>query len=347
MTIPMDRTGTRFAAMMALVVMICVSRAEGFRPWPPSDEKLRDPNLYRASMANEGSSSYVKMEYHMGPVLTGETQAYVIWYGNWEVAQKTIIRDFLNSISAPDNIAESPSVQQWWKTVQLYTDQTGSNVSASISLAGEAEDDYSQGKSLSRMSVQQVIKNALVDHHGSLPAAPGQGVYLVLAAADVEMQDYCRAVCGFHYFTYPSVTGYALPYAWIGNSGQLCPDVCAYPFAVPAYMGPSAKALKAPNGDVGIDGMISVIAHELAEVSTNPLINAWFAGGDPTAPVEIGDLCEGLYGTGGGGGYTGMVLQDGGGASYNVVGVGGRRFLVQWVWSPILNACTGPDRLDK
>lgn len=347
MTIPMGRTGTRFAAMMALVVMICVSRAEGFRPWPPSDEKLRDPNLYRASMANEGSSSYVKMEYHMGPVLTGGTQAYVIWYGNWEVAQKTIIRDFLNSISAPDNIAESPSVQRWWRTVQLYTEQTGSNVSASISLAGEAEDDYSQGKSLSRMSVQQVIKNALVEHHGSLPAAPGHGVYLVLAAADVEMQDYCRAVCGFHYFTYPSVTGYALPYAWIGNSGQLCPDVCAYPFAVPAYMGTSAKALKAPNGDVGIDGMISVIAHELAEVSTNPLINAWFAGGDPTAPVEIADLCEGLYGTGGGGGYTGMVLQDGGGASYNVVGVGGRRFLVQWVWSPILNACTGPDRLDK
>lgn len=347
----MGRTRSNFAAiiMMALVaVMIFMGRAEGFRPWPPRDEKLRNrPDLYSASLANEGSSSYVKMEYHMGPVLTGGTLAYVIWYGNWEAAKKTIIRDFLHSISASDNVVEGPSVQKWWRTVQLYTDQTGSNVSASISLAAEAEDNYSQGKSLSRMSVQEVIKNALVEHNGSLPAAPGRGVYLVLTADDVEMQDYCRAVCGFHYFTYPSITGYALPYAWIGNSGRLCPEVCAYPFAVSAYMGPSTKALKAPNGDVGIDGMISVLAHELAEVSTNPLINAWFAGGDPTAPVEIGDLCEGLYGSGGGGSYTGLVLRDEDGASYNVLGVRGRRFLVQWVWSPILNACTGPDRLDK
>ncbi|KAI4375463.1 hypothetical protein MLD38_013330 [Melastoma candidum] len=102
-----------------------------------------------------------------------------------------------------------------------------------------------------------------------------------------------------------------------------------------------------PNGDMGVDGMISVIGHELAVLTTNPLVNAWYAGEDPTAPTEIGDLCEGLYGTGGGGGYIGMVIKDGEGKSYNMNGKGGgRRFLVQWLWSPVLKACAGPNALD-
>eukprot|EP01018_Ginkgo_biloba_P012743 Gb_04585 [translate_table: standard] len=340
--------------MAASLVMIVIAMAivcigheyitvEGFRPWPPSNASLLNPDLYKASLANEGSSSYINMQYHMGPVLTGGTKAYIIWYGKWKASQKSIIKDFLYSIST--NGVKGPSVKKWWSTAQFYTDQTGSNVSSTISLAAECDDDYSQGKSLTRMTVQQVIKNALVEHKGTLPVAPKGGLYLVLTADDVVMQDYCRAVCGFHYFTYPSIAGYALPYAWIGNSGKLCPEVCAYPFAVPAYMG-STKAFKPPNGDIGMDGMVSVIAHELAEMSANPLINAWFAGTDPTAPVEIADLCEGMYGTGAGGSYTGMVLNDKVGASYNLVGIRGRRFLVQWLWSPVLNACTGPNRLD-
>ncbi|KDO35826.1 hypothetical protein CISIN_1g046359mg [Citrus sinensis] len=90
--------------------------------------------------------------------------------------------------------------------------------------------------------------------------------------------------------------GLLVPYAWIGNSAKQRPEVCSYPFAVPGYMGGGGPAaLKPPNGNVGVDGMISVIAHELAELSTNPLVNAWYAGEDPT---EIGDLCEGLYGSG-------------------------------------------------
>ncbi|KAF2316166.1 hypothetical protein GH714_041507 [Hevea brasiliensis] len=153
--------------------------------------------------------------------------------------------------------------------------------------------------------------------------------------------------CGFHYFTFPSMVGYTLPYAWVGNSGKQCPDVCAYPFAIPGYMGGGGPgALKAPNGDVGVDGMISVIGHELAELSSNPLVNAWYAGEDPTAPTEIGDLCEGLYGTGGGGGYIGQVMRDKQGRTFNMYGGRGRKFLVQWIWSPELKACAGPNAMD-
>ncbi|KAJ4889140.1 Protein EXORDIUM-like 5 [Raphanus sativus] len=161
------------------------------------------------------------------------------------------------------------------------------------------------------------------------------------------MQDFCRAVCGFHYFTFPSMVGYTMPYAWVGQSGKQCPEVCAYPFALPGYMGHGGPgALQPPNGETGVDGMVSVIGHELAEVVSNPLINAWYAGEDPTAPTEIGDLCEGLYGTGGGGGYIGQVMQDRGGKTFNMNGKGGRKFLVQWIWNPNLKACSGPNSVD-
>uniref|UniRef100_A0A0E0F0I0 Uncharacterized protein n=1 Tax=Oryza meridionalis TaxID=40149 RepID=A0A0E0F0I0_9ORYZ len=125
-----------------------------------------------------------------------------------------------------------------------------------------------------------------------------------------------------------------------------------------------------PNGDAGVDGMRraspsrtsaapsvprrrhpavrrrGIIAHELAELATNLLLNAWYAGEDPTAPTEIADLCEGVYGTVGGGSYAGKVAVDAQEWSWNVNGRNGRRFLVQWLWSPVAKSCVGPNASD-
>ena len=67
--------------------------------------------------------------------------------------------------------------------------------------------------------------------------------------------------------------GVHAPFAWVGNSQKLCPGVCAYPFAIPNYI-PRLKPLKSPNGDMGVDGMVSVIGHEIAELARNPFLNA-------------------------------------------------------------------------
>ena len=312
----------------------------------------RLPKSLSSSKRFEGSSDLVKLKYHMGPVLSSSPiKVYIIWYGLWAPQQQLLIKDFLHSISPPSSAPASAStavatVAEWWKTVALYPDQTNANVSRNLLIAGEYSDHkYSHGNHLTRLSMQQVISNAVKT--APFPVDHRNGIYLILSSVDVTVQDFCRAVCGFHYFTFPSVVGATLPYAWIGNSGKQCPDVCAYPFAVPAYMaGSGTSALRPPNADVGVDGMISVIAHELAELSTNPLINAWYAGEDPTAPTEIGDLCEGVYGSGGGGGYMGQVMRDQQGRTFNLYGKSGRKFLVQWVWSPILKACSGPNALD-
>ncbi|KAG9145023.1 hypothetical protein Leryth_025131 [Lithospermum erythrorhizon] len=319
-------------------------------PPPPTtnhtDIKHGGNGAFTSSKRFEGSSNLVDLKYHMGPVLSSPINIYLIWYGKWAPSQQLLIKDFLLSISTPHHhTIPSPSVSEWWHTVSYYTDQTGANISQSVVVAGEYSDTkYSHGKYLTRLTIQEVIISAV--RTKPFPVDHKNGIYLILTSEDVSMQDYCRAVCGFHYFTFPSMVGYTLPYAWVGNSGKQCPEVCAYPFAVPGYMKDGPGALRPPNGDIGIDGMISVIAHELAEVSSNPLVNAWYAGEDPTAPTEIGDLCEGLYGSGGGGGYIGQIMKDGNGRSFNMNGRRGKKFLVQWIWSPVLKACAGPNALD-
>ncbi|BAT94811.1 hypothetical protein VIGAN_08145100 [Vigna angularis var. angularis] len=152
----------------------------------------------------EGSSEFVKLKYHMGPVLSSPINIYLIWYGKWPQSQKFLIKDFLLSISASDRrAAPSPSVSDWWQTVSLYTDQTGANISRSISIAGEYTDLlYSHGTHLTRLSVQEVIATAV--RAKPFPVDHRNGIYLILTAEDVTMEDFCRAVCGFHYFTFPS-----------------------------------------------------------------------------------------------------------------------------------------------
>ncbi|KAJ3679920.1 hypothetical protein LUZ60_016198 [Juncus effusus] len=336
---------------LAVFFLSSSSSVHSWRPWPSTAVNTTTTTHYTAddlgvSKKFEGSSEFVKLRYHMGPVLTENITVHPIWYGNWTPAQKRILRSFLHSIS--DSSVKGPSVATWWRTVRLYTDQTGSNISSTVVLGEEKTDRLlSRGKSLTRLSIQSVIKDAITAATKPLPINPKGGLYLVLTSPEVAVENFCGQVCGFHYFTYPSIVGYTLPYAWVGNSHGRCPEVCAYPFAVPSYI-PTAKAEMPPNGDIGVDGMVSVVAHELAEMASNPLVNAWYAGGDPSFPTEIADLCEGIYGTGGGGSYTGQLLTDGeNGAAYNVNGVGGRKFLVQWIWNPYLNYCSGPNALDQ
>ncbi|XP_024545335.1 protein EXORDIUM-like 3 [Selaginella moellendorffii] len=329
------------------------ARYKPFRPYWKDKEAIISKiqggggGIFGASKAFEGSSEYVKMRYHMGPVLSQQMHIYIVWYGRWKSSDKSIIRDFLASVSSPQSAAvPQPSVQRWWSTVRLYTDQTLQNITSQLVVAGEHNVDYSHGHSLTRLTMQEVLKGALAENNGTLPVNPRRGIYLILTAGDVVVQDFCRAVCGFHYFSFPSIVGYTLPYAWVGHSEKQCPEVCAYPFAVPSYM-THTTPMRPPNASPAVDGMVSVVAHELAEISSNPLINAWYAGEDPTAPTEIADLCEGMYGTGAGGGYAGAVLTDArSGVNYNMHGVNGRRFLVQWIWDPVLSACHGPNASD-
>ena len=153
------------------------------------------------------------------------------------------IWEFINTISAVNS--RHPSVSGWWSIVQLYMYKTGPNISRTVRLGQEKNDRfYTHGKSLTRLAIQSVIKSAVTARSKSLPVNVRSGLYLLLTSDDVVVQDFCGQFCGFHYFTLPSVVGYTLPFAWVGNFQKLCPDVCAYCNNIYIYIIASKLLLK-------------------------------------------------------------------------------------------------------
>ncbi|KAE8722934.1 Ubiquitin-40S ribosomal protein S27a [Hibiscus syriacus] len=102
------------------------------------------------------------------------------------------MRDFIVSLSSSSSVPY-PSVSDWWKTVRLYTDQTGSNITGTISLSGEFYDTgYSYGVYLSLLSMQSVIDSAVTSPSRPLPLNTHNGLYLVLTSNDVWVEESCE-----------------------------------------------------------------------------------------------------------------------------------------------------------
>merc|ERR1711915_696586 len=208
--------------------------------------------------------------YHNGPLLTTipTVDVYVIWYGRFSPVQRSIVADFVQSLETSK--AMELSVYSWWKTTERYSG--GSNQASVISstrLGNQKLDEgYSLGKYLKRSDIAALVETAIASR--ALPEN-GNAVYLVLTSDDVAVEGFCMS-CGFHANLLAS-KNLPLPYAWVGNSETQCPGQCAWPFHQPMY-GPQTPPLVAPNGDIGIDGMINNIATVLQEQSPIPLTPA-------------------------------------------------------------------------
>ena len=141
--------------------------------------------------------------------------------------------------------------------------------------------------------------NSGVDVGETIPTVPR----FVLTSADVsESSGFCTQYCAWH--TYQNLNGGAIKYAFIGNPEQ-CPNACE-------------PQTTSPNGNPGADGMASVIAHELEESATDPLLNAWY----DSQGNENADKCAWTFGS---------TYLASNGSSYNMV-LNGMEFLIQRNW---------------
>lgn len=260
------------------------------------------------------------LKYHNGALLNGNVVVNLIWYGNFLPTQRSIIVDFLKSLgSAPE---ATPSAASWWKTTEKYKGGGASLVVGRQIL----DENYSLGKSL---------KNINLVYLASKGGHAGGSINVVLTSKDVYVDGFCSR-CGTHASTRGPVR---FVYGWVGNSETQCPGQCAWPFHQPIY-GPQTPPLVAPNGDVGIDGMVINLATVLAGAVTNPFNQGYFQG-PATAPLEAVSACTGMFGSGSYPGYPGNLLVDKTtGASYNANGVNGRKFLLPAIWDPASSACS-------
>ncbi|OLE54738.1 MAG: hypothetical protein AUG51_06420 [Acidobacteria bacterium 13_1_20CM_3_53_8] len=268
-------------------------------------------NPHGADNVTAGSTSVQTpvITYHGGPLLQTPT-AYVIWYGNWNQTNGTdnaggqqIAEDFLSNLgnSGYFNINQSYSTNGF--TITGGVNFTRGIYNPSTNPNGcETTDAYSQGSRLRDATVQKVVNNAISS--GKLPG-DANGVYFVLTSSDVtENSGFCTQYCGWHTGTSSTLTPNGrLRYAFVGNAAR-CINACA------------AQSI-GPNGNAGVDGMISVVAHELEEATTDPDPRSGWAD---SGGAENADKCAWTFG------QSQTTLPSG--AVYNMT-LGTRNFLIQ------------------
>ncbi|KAG6515069.1 protein PHOSPHATE-INDUCED 1 homolog [Zingiber officinale] len=267
------------------------------------------------------------MTYHRGTMLTGRISVNLVFYGKFTVSQRAIVSDFVASLyplpGQKDRL--EPSVASWWNSLRKYY-SASRTPPPRLALGRQIFDEsYSLGKSLN-------------DAHLAALAARGGGgaLSVVLTAGDVAVERFCMSRCGSHLAA--AGRGRSV-YIWVGNAAAQCPGQCAWPFHQPTY-GPQTPPLVAPNGDVGVDGMVINLASMLAGAATNPFGDGFYQG-PREAPLEAATACAGVYGKGAYPGYPGNLLVDPAtAASYNAHGARGRKYLVPALFDPATSTCS-------
>jgi len=220
-------------------------------------------------------------------VMNQVSKVYLIWYGNWNgsksntPAGQDIIRKLVDGLADNTN-----------SYVQVSTATTGSSIGSygayNVQLSSKVISNYYPKvikTTLSDSDVQSLVKQAIaastnLGGGGNIPDP--NAIYLVLTSSEIaESSGFCSKYCGWH--TYTSMTVSNIPqyikYGFIGN-----PDRCITSCAV--------QTSTSPNNLPGADGMVSVIAHEMEEIVTDPLLNNWYNSNG----YENADMCAWTFG---------------------------------------------------
>ncbi len=271
---------------------------------PPSRIKKprRSTTSYNESDLSRRRAQYseelaTNLQWHNGPVLHNPT-VYVIFYGPWITTAKTIVTDFLDHLSG----SAYYGIQTTYFDLAGYLDD---KLSFTKTTNVYHDASRSQGRTLTEATIPLVITNAIA--HGGLDADPN-GIYLLLADSASSYTgpdlDFCVESCGYHdSFLEPSTLN---TYAFgIIVDPTICGEGCGL------------QAIS-PNGNPGVDALLSTVAHEIVEAASDPFSDpaSWYSSetGDENA-----DICSDFYGD---------TYDTASGAEANVR-LGERDFLIQ------------------
>jgi hypothetical protein len=257
-----------------------------------------------ALTAGSTATSTRAISNHGGPVMGGAPDIHLIWYGNWAQANgsdtaagQQIAVDFMNTVGGSNWIKINTATPATGN--KGYTGSGGTAVSGNLARVVSSNFGYLSGKkSLTDANIATVVANYVATQGG----ASTNAIYFVLTSSDVTASSgFCTQYCGWH--TKGTVAGVAnVKYSFVGNANR-CLASCA-------------PQTTSPNGNAGVDGMVSVLAHELVETLSDPLLNAWY----DNQGAENADKCAWTFG--------GAQQLAANGSFYNVT-LGARKFAIQ------------------
>ena len=187
-------------------------------------------------------------------------------------------------------------------------------VSNDISVAGSVAVKALTGDSgtygLDMSTIDEIVGNTISS--GAVPY-DSDGLYYLLTSREIVTYGGCYSFCGYHLSNAITIDGgqQRFRYAMTLDTEQ-CPGACS--------MFDSVE--RTPNQVESADGMVSIIAHELAEAASDPdpyVQLSWVDG----FGEEVGDVCAWDPGK--------NVYETDSGAPYNVK-IGDRLFLIQRIW---------------
>jgi hypothetical protein len=272
------------------------------------------------------------IKFHNGPIMSGHVVVYPIFYGDWNKSGRSeetgrpysdttegaaILLNFLK-LYGNETLSERFSINSNYasdtnfvKTVPKSFETASAYFIETLVLG-----NVISAKDVKSLVAFAINKNSIsTNARGAWKKTSGpdpNGIYLLMTASEIEEHGgFCEDYCGWHTFG-TIADANEIKYAFIGNPAN-CLEAC------------SPQMTRSPNGNLGVDAMINVIAHELDEIVTDPLLNAWYdAHGEETA-----DKCNWDWGTsvslGNDGAYANLKLRD-----YETGAI--ERYLVQTQW---------------
>lgn len=204
----------------------------------------------------------VHMRYHGGQVMINPINIYLLWYGDWSQSQApSLMEDMITNLSA------SP----WYQINSFYYEQIETShpglastkktyyVNSHVNLIQSIDVGYSHGNYLADEDISMIVKENIDSNKLPLDS---DGQYFVLISKDVGEGLFCLAYCGWH--DSQVMNEKDIKFALVGDTGA-CPNECSLETQ---YL--QSGINHSPNDDWGIDGMASVILHELSEAATDP-----------------------------------------------------------------------------
>jgi hypothetical protein len=249
------------------------------------------------------------IKYRGGEVMLGTPNLYNIYFGN-------LTRE---TVSLVDYFSKHLGGSYWYNITTVYyqniSSQGGLKYMSNSLNYSKAIFHLPNAKklTLTELDIERVIVDLILSEQ--LPIDTN-GIYGIIFRGDFTVcyaNTYCwpRDFCGYH-SVLQLPTGEFMKYFAVGDSGT-----------APGITGFTCQQIrsktKTANADVGADSLVSIYAHEVTEITSDPFSSGWmFDNGDENA-----DRCGFNFGT--------IYLNN---KSNSNVRIGDKNFLVQQNWLP-------------